>query len=148
MEAETSAPTVEFVHRFPADRQSVRPARLLALGVLGSWGVRQGSRAAWQAAQIVGELAANAVQHARIPGCDFELRLIFSGAILRIELSDPRSVRHPRLRLPDPDAESGRGLVVVEFFSSAWGVAPRAIGKTVWAELPVRPLKDGDQEGF
>lgn len=35
----------------------------------------------------------------------------------------------------EPDAEGGRGLIVVTVLATAWGVTARDVGKTVWAEL-------------
>jgi hypothetical protein len=35
------------------------------------------------------------------------------------------------------DAEGGRGLLVVAALADDWGVTPRVIGKSVWAELAV-----------
>lgn len=93
------------------------------------------------AANIVAELAANAVAHGRVPGRDFRLGLaVHHRALLRIEVTDTRGDRLP----PEPgsvdeasgDAESGRGLLIVEALADRWGVevgpVPR---KTVWAEL-------------
>lgn len=34
-----------------------------------------------------------------------------------------------------PDAESGRGLAIVDAFAEAWGVRERVVGKTVWARV-------------
>jgi hypothetical protein len=39
-------------------------------------------------------------------------------------------------RRPSDEAESGRGLGLVEMLSSNWGVITRAGGKTVWFEVP------------
>ena len=51
-----------------------------------------------------------------------------------------RSSRHLQERGPDPDAQSGRGLLIVSTLAAAWGVTPHDDGKTVWAELlAVRP---------
>ncbi|TLS45930.1 ATP-binding protein [Streptomyces montanus] len=60
-----------------------------------------------------------------------------TGGTLRIEVTDTRGDRPvPRPQPPSPEAESGRGLVLVEALADRWGVtsgpAPR---KTVWAEL-------------
>jgi anti-sigma regulatory factor (Ser/Thr protein kinase) len=36
---------------------------------------------------------------------------------------------------PDPDSESGRGLLIVDGLASCWGTVPTADGKTVWADV-------------
>ena len=46
------------------------------------------------------------------------------------------SPRLLRQVLPDPDAESGRGLWLVEQLARSWGVRPhRDGGKVVWCTL-------------
>ncbi|MFC4465165.1 ATP-binding protein [Streptomyces xiangluensis] len=116
---------------------------MCALGQLDAWEIPYGSGASDAAALIVAELTANAVVHARVPGCGFELRLLLTGVhTLRIEVMDTRADRRP-MQSPAPaapDAESGRGLTLVGALATRWGVtdgpAPR---KTVWAELTLRP---------
>ncbi|MFE9092828.1 ATP-binding protein [Streptomyces sp. NPDC007264] len=84
----------------------------------------------------VAELSVNAATHARLPGRDFRLALLHCRAALRIEVTDTRGDDLPHRRRPAPDAESGRGLLLVEALADRWGVklgpVPR---KTVWAEL-------------
>ncbi|MFK4224074.1 ATP-binding protein [Streptomyces sp. NPDC019890] len=135
MKAETTTPTTEFTQRLSATRRGARLARHLAVHQLDGWGIPHGSDVSDSAAQIVAELTANAVTHARVPGRDFELRLALTTTTLRIEVSDARGDREPEPRAPVPDAESGRGLQLVEALATAWGAKDRTIGKTVWAEL-------------
>lgn len=110
---------------------------------LDAWGVPFGSEPSDVAAAIVSELAANSVTHGRVPGRDFELRLVLSPGrrTLRIEVSDTRSeaLPVPAAQPPGPDAESGRGLLLVQALATRWGVRERAVGKTVWAEIPSVP---------
>lgn len=45
----------------------------------------------------------------------------------------------PVVTPPDPLAESGRGLHIVDQLSVEWGwTSPDTSGKTVWATVPVR----------
>ena len=82
------------------------------------------------------ELAANAATHGRVPERDFRLTLYVVGGTLRIEVTDTRGDRTPRTQLPALDAESGRGLVLVDALADKWGVAPGLPPrKTVWAEV-------------
>ncbi|WP_328954267.1 ATP-binding protein [Kitasatospora purpeofusca] len=102
---------------------------------------------------IVAELAANASIHGRTPGRGFELSLSLTSVrrsrttVLRIEVSDCRGDKRPVL--PDPracstDAQSGRGLTLVDALADRWGTLPREPNaKTVWAELD---LPDGKFE--
>ncbi|MFD0268413.1 ATP-binding protein [Streptomyces sp. NPDC127106] len=92
-----------------------------------------------EAAQVVAELAANAVTHGRVPGRRFRLRLYINpGPTLRIEVSDTRAEAGPPTvaKLPSPEDESGRGLVLVSNLAARWGTdhGPAPL-KTVWAEL-------------
>ncbi|MEU9164291.1 ATP-binding protein [Streptomyces sp. NPDC048424] len=99
------------------------------------------------AAQVVAELAANAVTHGRVRGRDFRLVLrIAPGATLRIEVSDTRREFGPPLvaEVPDVEAESGRGIALVSALAARWGTdhGPAPL-KTVWAEMdlasPISP---------
>ncbi|MFJ8648437.1 ATP-binding protein [Streptomyces sp. NPDC093546] len=119
-------------------RRGARLARHLAGHRLDAWGIPYGSDCAEAATLVVGELAANAVTHGRVPGRDFELRLLLSGdsGIVRIEVGDTRGERRPMMAVPEPYGDGGRGLVLVAALAEAWGVADRVpVGKTVWAEL-------------
>jgi anti-sigma regulatory factor (Ser/Thr protein kinase) len=115
--------------------RGARLARLLATEQLRSWELPLDP-----ARQLVAELAANAATHSRVPGRDFRLTLYVVGDTLRVEVTDTCGDRLPRAQEPTPDAESGRGLVLVEALADRWGVAqgPRP-RKTVWAELNLAP---------
>ncbi|MFC9581280.1 ATP-binding protein [Streptomyces yangpuensis] len=100
-----------------------------------------------EAAQVVAELAANAVTHGRVRGRDFRLALrLTQGPTLRIEVTDTRREFAPpaACQAPDAEAESGRGLVLVSALASRWGTdhGPAPL-KTVWAEMdlasPISP---------
>ncbi|QIJ66588.1 ATP-binding protein [Streptomyces sp. JB150] len=119
-----------------ATRRGARLARLLTERQLDDWGEPYED-----AAQVVAELAANAVLHGRVPGRDFRLRLrLRPDGTLRIELTDARGDRIPRV--PDPVGdlpETGRGLRIVAACAARWGVVEAPPGaKTVWAEIAPR----------
>lgn len=80
-------------------------------------------------AQIVAELAANAVTHGRVPGRDFRLVLTAGAAApLRIEVTDTRGDREPET--------AGRGLAIVGALADRRGVDRGPVQrKTVWAEI-------------
>jgi anti-sigma regulatory factor (Ser/Thr protein kinase) len=131
--ARITTPARHFAVQLSATRRGARLARLLTERQLDEWG-----EPCEAAAQVVAELASNAVLHGRVRGRDFRLRLTLrTDHTLRIEVTDARGDRVPRI--PDPverDAEGGHGLRIVEAYANRWGVveAP-AHGKTVWAEL-------------
>ncbi|MFK4099855.1 ATP-binding protein [Streptomyces sp. NPDC019531] len=115
--------------------RGARLARLLTGEQLRDWGLPLDP-----AEHIVAELAANAATHGRVPGRDFLLTLYVVGGTLRIEVTDTRGDRLPNVRLLAPDAESGRGLALVDALADRWGVAPgRRPRKTVWAEIDLSP---------
>ncbi|MFH9264267.1 ATP-binding protein [Streptomyces sp. NPDC017546] len=93
---------------------------------------------AGDAALLVSELATNALLHGAIRGRLFRVRLTLTATALRIAVSDPRGERLPSLRRPDADDCYGRGLLIVARLADDWGVEPRTVGKTVYAELAVR----------
>ncbi|MFK0253159.1 ATP-binding protein [Streptomyces sp. NPDC090445] len=92
-----------------------------------------------EAAQVVAELAANAVTHGKVQGRSFRLRLYINpGPALRIEVSDTRAEAVPPAdaHVPSPEDESGRGLVLVSSLAARWGTDQGPVPlKTVWAEL-------------
>ncbi|PWS39654.1 hypothetical protein DKT74_37230 [Streptomyces sp. ZEA17I] len=143
-----SAVTVRvFRRRFAADPGGARLARRVGLYRLHTWGIPYLSDASESAALIIGELAANAVTHGRVPGRDFELRLTHAPGdpetpgVLRIEVSDTRTECRPpgpgEIPVPADGDDSGRGLLIVDALADRWAVVDRVPqpGKTVRAEL-------------
>lgn len=132
-----------FVQRFSSTPRGARLARHLALHRLDTWGVPYGSAMSDTAALLVAELAANAVTHGRVPGRDIEVLLRLDAYTLRIDVSDSRGERRPagpegRVTAA-PEAEHGRGLLLVDALADRWGVLDRVpVGKTVRAELDRR----------
>jgi anti-sigma regulatory factor (Ser/Thr protein kinase) len=140
----------DFVQRLSATRRGARLARLLTVQQLAAWGVPYGSESSDVAAAVVSELAANAALHGRVPGRDFELRLALrTDRTLCIEVSDTRPERPqaPPAGCPALDAESGRGLFLVQALALRWGVRDREVGKTVWADVSTAPDVDLMERG-
>ena len=134
---EHSASTRQFTVLLSPTHRAARLARLLTTAHLDSWGIPSET-----AAQVVAELANNAVAHGRIPGRDFRLDLTVhdDDSLLRIEVTDTRGDRLPpppgEPSIPAGDAESGRGLLIVEALADRWGVITGPVPrKTVWAEI-------------
>ncbi|MFD8630823.1 ATP-binding protein [Streptomyces sp. NPDC059533] len=136
---------ITFAATLPAGPHGARAARQLATAQLTDWGLPFDD-----AAQVVAELASNAVTHGRLPGRRFRLRLTAAGATLRIEVSDTRSECEPpsTSELPPFDAESGRGLVIVAALADKWGTTHGPVPlKTVWAEIAL-PEPESPGLGF
>jgi anti-sigma regulatory factor (Ser/Thr protein kinase) len=135
-----------FNRQFGADPCGARLARRVGLHELHTWGIPYLSDASESAALIIGELAANAATHGRVPGRNFELRLSHlpgdpeAPGLLVIEVSDTRGECRPpgpgELAAPEDSSDSGRGLLIVEALADRWAVLDRKPpGKTVRAEL-------------
>ena len=110
--------------------QHVADARRFATDVLRAEG-----RGTGDVPLLVSELATNAVLHAR---SDFLITVEVGedgpGGV-RVEVSD-RNSRLPSFAAVKPDAYSGRGLMLVQTLSAAWGVDAHAEeGKTIWFEV-------------
>jgi anti-sigma regulatory factor (Ser/Thr protein kinase) len=138
--AQLGNPIRSFSVQLSPTPRGVRLARLLATEQLRAWGLPLDP-----AEHIVAELATNAATHSRVPGRDFRLTLYVVGDTLRIEVTDTRSDRLPQVQRLAPDAESGRGLALVDALADRWGTAPGPYPrKTVWAELEVAPPPEPD----
>ncbi|MEU5714447.1 ATP-binding protein [Streptomyces sp. NPDC020403] len=88
----------------------------------------------------VSELATNALVHGVPPGRGFRVHLTW-GAVLRVEVHDSGGGEVARPSHTAPEAEGGRGLVLVGALADAWGVGKRDPGKTVWCEFAVSASK-------
>jgi anti-sigma regulatory factor (Ser/Thr protein kinase) len=113
---------------FEPDPAQVHDAREFVAGVLDAWGVHEGD-----VVLLVSELATNAVLHAR---SEFDITVRRIGDRLRVEVTDGNS-RLPSCGTVPEDANSGRGLLLVQALSGSWGVDTTADGKTVWFEVDI-----------
>lgn len=77
------------------------------------------------------ELVTNAIVHV---SSDIEVVVCRRREAIRVEVHDA-SPRPPLRRVHRPDADSGRGLRVVEALSTRWGVDAAVDGKVVWFEV-------------
>ena len=87
---------------------------------------------------LISELASNAARHGKEP-IDVNISVEEEG--LRISVFDrgagfdPEGIGFDRAFSPDPSAEGGWGLRVVDNLSSEWGVKRRDDGTEVWFRL-------------
>lgn len=121
-------------HSFPGLPHQVGEARRWATRTLTSWGLDVPE----QFTLVVTELATNAIDHTHSAGQNgrFTLRLAVHLDHIRVIVRDagPRKGRTPTRRTPQLSAQHGRGLALVEAYSTAWG--PLKIGTGVYAEMP------------
>ncbi|MFB6652803.1 ATP-binding protein [Streptomyces microflavus] len=106
--------------------------------LLSMWRIRQDDDSDMAMATVVSELVTNAISH----GAGDMLKVVVSANIQRgrltIEVHDD-SPTLPRQCRPGPDAESGRGMVLVEHLAITCGAENTVRGKRVWAELALPP---------
>ncbi|MDT0321745.1 ATP-binding protein [Streptomyces millisiae] len=86
---------------------------------------------------LVSEAVTNVYQHTAV--ARLSIRTDIGSARVRVAVKDAAPRRWPAVNGLEPDAESGRGLALLDMLAAAWGVtyhgAPRPEAKTVWFEL-------------
>jgi anti-sigma regulatory factor (Ser/Thr protein kinase) len=116
---------------FPPDTASVSEARRFAREVLGS----RPLHLVQDVQLIVSELATNCVLYAKTW---FTLRISASADRVRLEVGDS-SPGLPVLLRPSDEQVSGRGLMITDALSTAWGVEHRGRSeKVVWCSVLAR----------
>lgn len=128
---------VEWSRSFRGRPDQVAHARQFVVSLLGARPVVD------VAELVVSELATNAVRHS------------WSGLregwfVVSVELDDPDRVRvsvtdlggdtSPAVVAVSDEAETGRGLRLVERVAKEWGCEPTGLGRRVWADLPLDDL--------
>lgn len=87
-----------------------------------------------EAQLLVSELVTNAIRYGA-PPVELQVRCCGDeGLRVRVRDSDPGT---PEPRNPGEEAEGGRGLMLVDFISDAWGHDEDIEGKSVWFLLKV-----------
>jgi anti-sigma regulatory factor (Ser/Thr protein kinase) len=120
------------VATFGNTRGAAREARRWAEPLLHSWDL---DGQAPDVLLVIAELVTNSVLHGN---GGVTVRLDRTADTVRIEVTDQGEAGPLVARRPPPDATGGRGLLLVEHFTSAWGAVRDRSGTTVWAELPTR----------
>jgi len=147
-------PAPDWVRRRVVSRQpdlglAAKAAREYSERVLRGWGLQA---LADDAAVIVSELVSNAIRHGvngrGDPAWDcIELILWRRPGQIICAVTDP-GTGTPAMTSPDPLAEQGRGLHVVEALSVTWGwTRLGSPGKAVWAVLEVPDAERAERPG-
>lgn len=129
-EFDAAPPRLRRQVQLPHDPASTRLARQVVKRTCHEWEIPETAN---DAVVVASELTDNMVYHARSAGW---LRLDLCRNRLTIAVADG-DARKPQLRIPGLSAAGGRGLILVERLSQAWGTASRPNGKVVWAVLTV-----------
>jgi anti-sigma regulatory factor (Ser/Thr protein kinase) len=132
VEAESTATTGhnEARTRLSSHPTSAAAARRFVRDVLNRW---QAGDSEASVLLCTDELVTNAIVHV----CsDIEVVVRLDRRVLRVEVHD-RSARPPLRRPVAADADTGRGLHLVDALSNRWGVDSRVDGwaKSVWFEV-------------
>ena len=115
--------------------RSVSMARSFVSTMLETWDCDDPERIV---ALLTSEIVTNAVKRAT-GTVRVEAELV-SDEALRVEASDDHpDVPYPRR--PDPHAEGGRGILLVQELALRWGVDREERHKVVWFEAPVIPRR-------
>lgn len=85
---------------------------------------------------LVSELVTNAVKYGQPP---LWLLVELRPGLIHASVSDT-STALPQRREAAPDAEGGRGLLVLEALAGSWGTVTAESGKYLWFDLPVPVL--------
>ncbi|MCG7204684.1 ATP-binding protein [Streptomyces arenae] len=107
---------------------SARRARRLVTARLGEWGAHELTDTA---ELLVSELVTNALRHTR-GALRLNLQLHDSRLLCEVEDTETAS---PVRAVADADAESGRGIELLDLLADSWGSVRTPTGKTMWFEL-------------
>ncbi len=119
---------------------AVGHARRFTARTLRSWGVAEGADTVLL---VVSELVTNALVHTQ---GQVRLDLTLAGERLRVAVSDASPRTPVKAPSGDWEATGGRGILLVDAVSRAWGSVPLSGGKQVWGEIQVtlRPSGPAD----
>ncbi|MFE6160087.1 ATP-binding protein [Streptomyces sp. NPDC056486] len=116
---------------FLAEPEEVAALRRIVRLHLTQWGLPE----VVEAAQLcVSELVANVITHVG-PHTPTTFRLTMKDTCVRIEVSDPDTRALPTLLAAETNAESGRGMALLDAVADRWGVILRSDSKVTWCEL-------------
>lgn len=118
----------------PHTPASVAVARRRISADLAAAGVPEA--AIGDAVLVLSELLSNAIRHARpLPGAIVEVAWRLEAEAIELAVSDGGAPTRPAATHAALSALGGRGLDIVQYLSSAWGVRTADAGLTVWAVL-------------
>jgi anti-sigma regulatory factor (Ser/Thr protein kinase) len=127
---------------FAPQAGSILEARRFVLAAIGAMTAEQRD----SVSVMVSEIAMNAVEHART---SFRVTAEIAQGSLRVEVADSAPGAATAQPLPKPTSLRGRGLILVDRLSDAWGTLTAAgSGKVVWFSVAIDPVADpADMQG-
>ena len=130
-----AAPEARAMVQLAPEPRSVAAARRFVAKTLAEWGHEDQCD---RACLVASEILTNAVRHADTP---IALRLHRTPREITVEISDD-STHLPQRRIPEPDDENGRGLMLVDALADSWGTRLTRTGKSIWFTLLLVPAPD------
>lgn len=116
----------------PARATAVREARHRLGAGLRTHGVCDDG----DAALVLSELFTNALVHTS--SAEIACQVWATTERLYLAVADQgRESTEPSMSVPEDDAPSGRGLMLVDAVTDQWGVLPMTDGRVVWAAVPL-----------
>ena len=92
---------------------------------------------------VVSELLSNAILHARpLPGANIQVAWAVDDDAVEVAVSDGGAHTRPVPARATISSLGGRGLDIVEYLATTWGVRTDDTGLTVWAVLPARGAEE------
>ncbi|MFF8695450.1 ATP-binding protein [Streptomyces sp. NPDC015144] len=131
MSFRTHSPKLSYLH-VPSALDAVTGARREVVAIVRDWGLPLTRETIETLELLAGEVIANAVVHTG-DGC--RVTVSWDGARVRLEAEDVTDGLLPQRVPTDLDAESGRGLQLVDGLARSWGCRPTETGKAVWFEV-------------
>jgi anti-sigma regulatory factor (Ser/Thr protein kinase) len=96
----------------------------------------------------VSELATNAIRHSPSgEGGQITIGLLSDGRVIRAEVTNAGTMPAELRPKTDVEAESGRGILIVEALADSWGVVEGSGTTMVWAEFLTAPWPSPTPEG-
>ncbi|MGW7463842.1 ATP-binding protein [Streptomyces xantholiticus] len=126
-----------FVAHLTASPEALRSVRSLTGTVLDALGA--GSDAAYTAQQVLSELVGNAVAAAG-PHSPLVVEVFrtMSGVAVRVHDPLPGLPTRRNVQLDSDEAESGRGLALLDLYAPGWSIRKSPIGKQIACHIPTR----------
>ncbi|GAA3214231.1 ATP-binding protein [Nonomuraea helvata] len=91
---------------------------------------------------VASELLTNALRHSDAGPHDLiGLTVSLTEEVVYVEVRDPGSTLSAPYVRQEPEAEDGRGLLIIGEISQSWGVREhgRGLGRSVWCAIPAVP---------
>lgn len=124
------------IHGFSvgAEEGCVPEARHKISALIRDWSVPLSDEQVAEVELLSSEVITNALRYSEA-ACAVAVR--WTGTRVRVEVTDASPVR-PKPRHGSPDAEGGRGLLLVDALAADWGTTDDPAGKVVWFEVGAR----------